>query len=59
MKENGKSDKILVWVKVQTDNTHGAVEYLVLRQLKIIVEFGTVKASDQYLVSELRWVTDL
>ena len=59
MKENGKSDKILVQVKVQTDNTHSAVEYPVFRQLRIIVEFGIVKASDQYLVSELQWVTDL
>ena len=43
MKENGKSDKILAYVKVQTDNTHGIVEYLVLRKLGIIVEFGIVK----------------
>ena len=38
---------------------HGAVEYPVLRQLRTIVEFGIVKASDQYLVSELQWVTDV
>ena len=42
-----------------TDNMHGTVEYLVLRQLRIIVEFGIVKALDQYLVSELWWVMEL
>ena len=30
-----------------------------LTSLRIIVEFGTVKALDQYLVSELWWVTDV
>ena len=38
---------------------HCAVEYPVLRQLRIVVGFGIVKASDQYLVSELWWVTDV
>ena len=38
---------------------HSAVEYLVLRQLRIVVGFRIVKASDQYLVLELRWVMDM
>ena len=38
---------------------HSAVEYSVLSQPRLIVEFGIVKASDQYFVSELQWVTDL
>ena len=36
-----------------------AVEYLVLRQLGIVVEFGIIKALDQYLVLELWWVMDV
>ena len=30
-----------------------------LTSLGIIVEFGTVKVSDQYLMSELQWVMDV
>ena len=38
---------------------HCAVEYLVLRQLGIVMGFRIIKASDQYLVLELQWVTDV
>ena len=43
-------------------NTYARCDFLGVEHLigiGIIMEFGIVKSSDQYLFSELQWVTDV